>query len=503
MRMHSQQTATGKTAADSGEVSSSMTSRVRSGVVWNLVGQVAQQVLRVGFSILLARLLSPREFGLIGMVGVFTGFAGVFVNMGLGQAIVQRKELRPEHLSTGFTLSLLSSVTLAVLFWAGSGLIASLYGEPILQPLVAVLSLQFLLSASTLVHSALLTRAMRFKEAALIDLAAFISGSTTAVVAAWRGWGVWSLVLNSLVYAGTSMTLFWWRSGWKPRLGIHWQCARELWSYGSHLMGFSALHYWARNADNYLIGKYCGAADLGAYARAYQLMLLPVEQLLGIVVRVLFPALSQIQDDLPRFREVIFRTQRMLALVSFPIGALLVVLAEPLVLVLFGAKWASVTPLLQILALNVLGQSISLQGVVYNSLGRTDLTFKIGGINSVLFVLSFLIGLPWGAKGVALSYTIVWYLVVFPFSWKFPMELLGLRWWHVVWNVKEMLLLNLLMVALTYAVLALMPSSLPPLARLVVPASTGAGFYWGVLHLTRNSTYLQAVQFALGRGGQR
>lgn len=471
--------------------SASLTSRVRSGVAWNLMGQFTQQVLRVGFSILLARLLSPREFGLIGMVGVFTGFAGVFVNLGLGQAIVQRKDLRAEHLSTAFTLSLLSSAVLAVLFWSGSGLIANLYGEPVLKPLVAVLSLQFLLSASTLVHSALLTRAMRFKEAALIDLCAFVCGSTVAVVAAWRGLGVWSLVLNSLVYAMVNMMLYWKRSGWAPKIGFQPECARDLWSYGSHLMGFNALNYWARNADNYLIGKYCGANELGAYARAYQLMLMPVLQITRVAGGVLFPALSQIQDDLPRFREALLKSHRMIALAAFPIGAGLVVLAEPFVLTFFGEKWREVIPLLRILAINGIGQSLSTQGLVFNSLGRTDLTFKVGGVSSIIFILSFLVGLPWGAKGVAASYTLAWWFIVFPFSWSMAARMMGLRFWDIVWNVGEVAGYAAVMGLVIGGVYYLL-GGLPPIIQLAGSALSGAVAYLGALYVLGKTIYREA-----------
>jgi len=180
----------------------SLTAKVRSGVLWNLAGQVAQQVLRIGFSVLLARLLTPREFGLMGMVGVFTGFAGIFIELGLGQAIIQRKHLTPHHLSTALSLSLVSAGGLCMLFFSASGLIALIYNEPSLKPLVQVLSFQFLLSATGLVHGALLRREMRFKDLAFIETAAFVAGSSVAVAAACLGAGVWSLVLNSLAYTG-------------------------------------------------------------------------------------------------------------------------------------------------------------------------------------------------------------------------------------------------------------------------------------------------------------
>jgi len=482
----------------------SLTAKVRSGVLWNLAGQVAQQVLRIGFSVLLARFLSPREFGLVGMVGVFTGFAGIFIELGLGQAIIQRKHLLPQHLSSALSLSLLSAGGLCVLFFSASGLIAQLYNEPSLKPLVRVLSFQFLLSATGLVHGALLRREMRFKDLAFIETAAFVAGSSVAVAAAYLGAGVWSLVLNSLAYAAVSMALLWWRSGWRPHVGVSKAAVHDLWSYGKHLMGFNALNYWARNADNYLIGKYCGAADLGAYNRAYQLMLMTSQQLTGNVTGVLFPAMSKMQDDVPRFRNALLKSHRVIALFAFPLAAGVSLLAEPLILALFGPKWKEVIPLIRVLAWTGLGQSLSTQGLVFNSLGRPDLTFKVGATNSVIFVLSFLCGLPWGAMGVAVAYTLVWWLIVFPFSHDMAARQMGLRFWHIVWNVREVLFATLAMatavVGLDYWLEPFMP-----IIRLMVGACTGAAVYWCVLRVFRIGAYeeAKAVIFTTSRGPLR
>ena len=469
----------------------SLTAKVRSGVLWNVAREAAQLVLRLGFSVVLARLLTPREFGLMGMVGVFTGFAAIFVSLGLGGAIIQRKHLLPEHLSSALSLSLLSAGGLCILFFSASGLIAQLYNEPSLKPLIQALSFQFLLSATGLVHSALLRREMRFKDLAFIDTAAFVAGNSVAVAAAYLGAGVWSLVLNSLAYAAVNMALLWWRSGWRPHVGVSKAAVHDLWSYGKHLMGYNALNYWARNADNYLIGKYCGAADLGAYNRAYQLMLMASQQITENVVGVLFPAMSKMQDDVLRFRNALLKSHRIIALFAFPLAAGVSLLAEPLILVLFGPKWKEVIPLIRVLAWTGLGQSLSTQGLVFNSLGRPDLTFKVGAINSVIFVLSFLCGLPWGAMGVAVAYTAAWWLLVFPFSWDTAARMMGLRFWHIAWNVRGVMFATLSMLicvmGMDYWLKPLMP-----IIRLAVGAFSGSAAYWLVLRVFRIGAYEEA-----------
>ncbi len=475
----------------------SLTSKVRSGVLWNVAGQVAQYIMRVGFSIILARLLTPREFGLVGMVSVFTGFAGLFINMGLGTAIIQRRVLHLQYLSNALLLSLLSACVLFLLFFFSSDAIATVYNEPVLKPMVQVLSCQFLLSVTPVVHGALLRREMRFKVLALTETCAFLAGSVVAVVAACLGAGVWSLVYNSLTYAAVSMLLLWWYSGWQPRLGIDVSAIRDLWSYSKHLVGFDALNYWARNADNYLIGKYCGAAEVGAYNRAYQLMLVSSQQITGIVSGVLFPAMSQLQGEVPRFREVLLKSHRIIAFFAFPLSAGASVLAEPLVLVLFGPEWKETTPLIRVLAWAGLGQSLSTLGLVFNSLGRPDLTFKVGSVNSVILIVSFLAGLPWGALGVAVAYTLAWWLLVFPFGWDMAARLLGLRFWHVLWNVREILACTILMAAAAagtqYSLRAF-----PPIIQLGCAVATGAVVYCGTVLWLAKRTYREVMGLIKG-----
>jgi len=475
------------------QITQSLSVRVRSGVLWNLAGNISQQVLRIGFSVVLARLLSPREFGLIGMAGVFTGFASMYVSLGLGQAIVQRKDLSPQHLSSAFTISLSSAALLCLLFNLLAAPIANIYGEPALKPIIHVLSFQFVLSAFTLVHSALLQRGMRFKELSLIELASFISGSLTAVAVAWLGGGVWSLVGNAMVMSTTSLVLLWWRSRWKPNFGFHLSAVSELWAYSKHLVGFNTIYYWARNADSYLIGKYCGAADVGVYSRAYQLMMLPITQLGRVVAGVMFPALCQLRDDINRFREAIFKILRVIALGCFPTSVGIFIVAEPLIVTLFGEKWRGVIPILKVLVWAVIVQSLCVQHLVYNPLGRTNVTFKIGLLEHGLTVAAFVAGLPWGAMGVAVAYTAVWWLLVFPLGWSIASRMIGSNLWQVIWNVREIVVCTAFMGVCTHATYAFSQGLVHPTIRLVGSMAVGAASYLIALRVLRVRAYYEVL----------
>ena len=478
------------------QVTQSLSDRVRSGVLWNLAGKISQQVLRIGFSVVLARLLSPREFGLIGMAAVFTGFASMYVSLGLGQAIVQRKDLSPQHLSSAFTISLSSAALLCLLLNLLAAPIANIYGEPALKPIIHVLSFQFVLSAFTLVHSALLQRGMRFKEMSLIELASFISGSLTAVAVAWLGGGVWSLVGNAMVMSTTSLVLLWWRSRWKLNFGFHLSAVSELWAYSKHLVGFNTIYYWARNADSYLIGKYCGAADVGVYSRAYQLMMLPVTQITQVVSGAMFPALCRIGDDIARLREAILRTHRIIAFVSFPTMVMVSLLAEPLILAFFGEKWRGVIPIIKVLAWTGLGQSLGIQHLVYNTLGRTDVTFKVGGLNSALMIFSFLAGLPWGAAGVAVSYTFVWWIFVFPIGWSIASRMIGTNLLHILWNLREVVICTIIMGAFVQFTYLFSQGLGRPIIQLLLSGTVGCVAYAVAARALRVRAYHEALNLA-------
>lgn len=474
-----------------------LTQQVHGGVFWSLSSQIAQNVLRFGFSVLLARLLSPREFGLIGMVGVFTGFASIFVSLGFGQAIVQRKDLTSRHLNTAFSLSLISASAISLLFLTSSSFIAGIYHEPSLKLLMQILSCQFIIHSMGLVPLSLLERQMRFKEIALIELLAFVLGNSATIVVALVGGGVWSLVVNSFVYAIVSTVLLWRYSGWYPHLEVDVSALRHLWRYGGHLVLFNIMNYWARNADNYLIGKYCGAADLGAYNRAYQIMLLPVTQISGVVGRVLFPTLCNVREEPSRIRSVILKAHRVIALFTFPLMVMVSLLSRPLVAVLFGPKWEQVAPLLSLLSLAGMGQSLMSPGLVWNTIGRTDLNWKIGGLNSMMYILAFIVGLQWGVVGVAASYVIVWWFVIFPLSWGLAARLTDLRLWDIMSNVREVILCTGVMgVVAGYVYLLLEQFS--SIIQLSVTGITGALVYWVMLRLLKVGAYREALRLLKG-----
>jgi len=306
--------------------------RTLSGLNWSAVGQSFQQLAAFLFSIMLARILTPDDFGLIAMVLVFSGFATLLSELGLGAALVQRAELAHGHINAAFWANLVAGFVLALTFFVLAPVLASFYSHPALEAISRAVALLFIVSALGVVQGALLQREMSFRRMALVEIAATVIAGCVAVVLATSGFGVWSLVTQLLLAQTLRTTMLWWASSWRPTLTLDRTSLRELWGFSSHLMGFNVFNYWIRNLDNLLIGKFVGASDLGIYSRAYGLMLLPVSQLSRVTNRVMFPALSSIHTDIERSKSLYLKATRSIALVGFPTMVGLFVVAESFVL---------------------------------------------------------------------------------------------------------------------------------------------------------------------------
>ncbi|SFG36470.1 Membrane protein involved in the export of O-antigen and teichoic acid [Desulfotomaculum arcticum] len=410
--------------------------RTLSGVAWSGAAQLIRQLLYFVISVILARLMSPREFGLIGMTTVFTGFAALFSDLGLGAALIQKSGIEERHLSTVFWINIAAGVVLTAVVIAAAPLIAMFYQEPALRLLTMAIAFNFVIGAFKVVHNALLQKAMDFRRLAKIEIAAvFISGSA-ATVAALSGFGVWSMVIQSLVLTVTSVVIMWLCSTWRPTWHYDTGALKELTGFSTSLLGFNVINYWIRNLDNVLIGKYISSTALGIYTRAYSLMLLPLTQISRVISLVMFPAMSAIQKDLSKTKEVYLRSTRIIALVTFPLMMGLLVVAEPFIATIYGNKWQGVIPVLKIFCLNGAMQSVGTTvGWIYTSQGRTDLMFKWSLFAGLIKGTSIIIGLRWGITGVAAAYVLSGCIVLWYPAWAIPGRLIGLSFGEMLKNL--------------------------------------------------------------------
>jgi O-antigen/teichoic acid export membrane protein len=391
---------------------SSLGDQVMSGVRWKVVSQIVLQCTRIGVAILLARLLTPRDYGLAGMVLVFSALAVTLSDLALGAALVRRPTITENDRSTAFWLTIIVGIALTAIGLVSSGPIADFFGEPDVQPLLAAASLGFVVTALGATQAALLTRDMDFRGLEIRMMGGVAVSAVVAVTVALRGGGAWAIIAQELTLVATSTALLWFVSAWRPQRVFSRQSARELSRFGGKVFGINLLNYANRNADNLLIGRFLGANALGAYALAYNIMLLPLTRIVSPIRGVLFPALARIQDDRPRVARSWLRANRLVAAVTMPAMLFLMVLAPDVLPVVVGPRWDDAIPVVQILAWVGLVHSLQqLNGSVLQAIDRagTQLWFTVAAFAAAM--VAFFAGLQGGIVGVALALAIAMTLV--------------------------------------------------------------------------------------------
>jgi PST family polysaccharide transporter len=467
------------------------------GVSWAFASRVSAQVLRLSVSVALARLLSPSEFGTIGMLVVFVGFAQVIADGGLNYALIHTQHITERHYSTVFWLQLALATCLYTLFFLGDPLIAKFYADPILEPLTRLVSCVFIIQAFGYAHSAVFLREFQNRTLAIINVISTLVGGISAIGLAALGYGVWALAWQSLISSGTSTLFLLIHSRWSPRFTFDRQAGLQLGRYGLYLLGNGSLNYWLRSADNLLIGKYLGAHQLGIYALAYNLMILPINSIASVLGDVLFPALSRIQDDVPRFRRTYIAATRMIALVSFPLMAGMAAVSEPLILLLFGEKWAEVIPIVRILCfIGLLGSIVHPVGWIFNALGRTREQLVLSIVIAPAFLLAIVIGLQYGIIGVAYAYA-VWAFFAELLCLHIATKYIGLTAAKIINNVAQIGVIAAIMGIIVFSFDVSLSSKLPLIVRLAMDIVGGISTYVALCLLTKNKTFAEVTRLGL------
>lgn len=422
--------------------------RVVWGVVWMASGEFARLATQFGIGVILARLLTPADFGLVVMAMFVVGFIEVFGRCGMTEALIQRPEVTADDWSSVYWIGIgLGALVGIVAFFLGP-LAASFYQDERVTPILRATGWVALLRSLGATQEAWLARQMHFRTIAQGEWTGVVAGGVTAVTMAGTGWGVWSLVANALVSAVATSLLFNLKCPWRPRFQIHASTLRWAARFGLALQGFGIINYLNRRLDDALIGRYVGPVGLGYYSRAYQLMLYPVQNVSGVIGRVMFPALSEIGDDMPRLRASYLRVVSAIATVTFPAMLGLLVTAPEVILVIFGPQWVPAIPILQVLTLVGLLQSVATTvGWIYLARARTDLMLAWGVASAVVVCSSFIAGLPWGTPGIAVAYALATGLLFFP-SLAIPFRLIQLPIAELVRSVRGVLVGALLTAAL-------------------------------------------------------
>lgn len=397
------------------------------GVVWSAIQSWGRQALSFIVFALLARLLEPQAFGLVALAAVFIAFIQIFLDQGFSDAIVQRQNLEPEHLDTAFWINLVIGALMTMISITAAGLVANLFNQPQLAPVIRVLSISFLLSALSSVQVAIFRRNLAFKPLAVRSLIAEVTGGLVGLTMAFMGFGVWSLVGKQLTSGLAQVLVLWWASDWRPALNISRKHFKELFSFGVNVVGIKFVDFFNRRSDDLLIGYFLGSVALGYYTIAYRILLVMTELLTSIIGQVEMPILSKLQQEPEKIRSAFYKVTQSISLISFPTFIGTAALAPELVQVLFGEQWLPSIPVMQILSFIGMVHSVSYSnGSVIMAMGKPLWKLKLNCMHAVANVLGFIIAVRWGIVAVASVYVIRSYLLT-PVDLCVVRRLIGIR----------------------------------------------------------------------------
>jgi len=348
----------------------SLRREVGLGLFWVALATVTSKGLSLLRKLILARLLVPDDFGLVGYASLAIGILVLFKEMGFSSALIYRKDDIEEAANTTFLAAIFSSILLYIIAWSTAPWLASFFRNPELTAIFRVLSLTLIISSISQVPLTLMAKGMGFKKKVIPEVIAGAIGSALSVVLAFMDYGVWSIIYGQLLTSILTSILVWFFCPWRPSIKFRWQVAQELWDYGRHIIGSQVLVFFITNIDDAFVGRFLGDAALGTYSLAYELSNLPATHLSRIVGQVMFPAFSKVQGNGQALRKAFFQSLKYVSLAAFPIAIITLIFAKDFIVVAYGSKWFRAVIPLQWLTIYGLARAIAV------NMGNV---FKVGG----------------------------------------------------------------------------------------------------------------------------
>lgn len=472
--------------------------RAISGGLAKICSQVANALLRIGSLMVLARLLTPVDFGLVGMVTAVTGVLAFLKEFGLSTASVQRATVSEEQMSTLFWINVVVGLLLGVLSLVAAPFVVAFYHEPRLYMVTVALASGFVFNAAGVQHNALLQRRLRFTALAVIEILSLITSSIVSVVMAMRGWGYWALVAWSIALPCASTIFTWACARWIPGRPRRGTGMASMLRFGGTVTLNSLVVYAAYNIDKVLLGRVWGAEITGIYGRAYQLINLPKDNLNLSVGAVTFPVLSRVQHDPVKLRAYFLKAYALVLSVTVPIAIGCALFAHELIFVMLGPKWNDAVPIFRLMAPTVLAFAIiNPTGWLLVSLGMVERSLKIAFAIFPLVTIGCLIGLPYGPEGVAIGFSAAMLLWIVPhLYWVFHGTVVSYR--DVATVISRPLLSGAAGTVAALAFIILAAGSLSPFIRLTIGCSILFGVYgWFLLFVMQQKPFYLDILRAL------
>ena len=458
----------------------SVRKQLAHGVLWNFIEKILMEGAQFVIGIILARLLLPSDFGLIGMLAIFIAISNVFIDGGFAKALIQKKECTDIDYSTAFVSNIVVSLIIYVILFVSAPWIALFYHEPILIDLTRVLALNFILGSFNIVQRARLMSVVDFKSLAKIKVSSVIIGGIVGVSMAYAGFGVWSLVGQTISATLLQIVIFPVFSKWKPSLRFSKDSFHSLFSYGSKLMITGVYSVILNNISTIAIGRAYRSSQLGFYTRASQFSQLIAFTVSDVLGTVTFPVLSQLQDDREHMVTVYRKSLFFTAMIIFPIMVLCTILARPIIIVLLTEKWLPCVVLMQWLFLARMFTPLSSINMnILNAVGRSDLFMKLDFSKAPLIILCLVITIPLGVKAVCIGSFVTSFICFFINAY-LPGKMFGYGAWQ---QIKDWKFIFLSLAVMAMLVLAIMYCINNIWMQLIIGGLLGTASYLGCCYL--------------------
>lgn len=439
------------------------------GLSWSTLSKLSRQAIQLIFIFILSRILSPAEYGIMAMITAFSMLAEIVRDMGTGSAIIHSNREENDLYNTAFCFNIVIGIFVFLVFYFTAPLIASFFRQDKLVSFVRVFSVIYLIGSLNIVQEAILQKKLEFKRLFFIDVISVTVSGIVALILALNNFGVWSLVTQQIVMIAVGTIILWITSSWKPKLRFKWAYLKEIKIYSMTLFANNVVYFFGRETDKFLIGKYMGAQALGIYHRAYMLMLLPVNQINLVISRVMFPVFSSMKNDTESMRKIYLKSVGMIAFFTFPMMFLMFVLAEPLILIVLGKKWIQVAGFLQIFIIYSVIESVGVTTAwIYKSLGHTKVMLQWAVFGAAVIVISAVIGMQWGARGIAISYVIAQLTILWLPGWSLAFKFIDLKVTTVLKKLLPVFLNALAVAALAFIISYFSKNFLSPLLLIII-----------------------------------
>jgi O-antigen/teichoic acid export membrane protein len=459
---------------------------VVSSLAWKLLERIGTQGIQFAVQILLARILSPENYGTIALISIFIAIANVFIQSGFSTALIQKKDTSEEDFSSVFYLSLVIAAIFYLILFITSPLIARFYNNGQLIYILRVLSLTLFLGAFNSVQNAVIAKKMQFKKLFFSSLGSIVISGIAGIICAYLGYGVWALVIQQLVNQLSVTLILWFTVDWHPKKVFSLERVKVLFSFGWKLLASALLETFYANIRSLIIGKLYTPATLGFYNRGDQFPQIIVSNINGSIQAVIFPALSSEQDNIEKIKNMVRRAIMMSSFLIFPMMTMLAVTAKPLVIVLLTEKWLPCVPFIQIFCVSYALWPIhtaNLQAI--NALGRSDIFLKLEVIKKIFGTLILIVSIFYGIKAIA--YGMLFSSIMFSFVNAYPnLKLLNYSYIEQLKDIIPSLIISLIMGFLIHLFSYLNMSNW---MTLVFQTLTGIFLYLGLSKIFKVESY--------------